>query len=476
MLSNIRKFSKTIFAKILLVIIIIPFIFWGMGGVFSSGNQNSIVKINNHNISTQDFMDYLNNSRIDQKVIRDNIDKEILEQLLSELVSVTLLNMEVKDLNITVSEQSLVNVIKKNKQFLGENNLFSRIKYEKFLLLQNLTAVQFEEKIKKNELRKRLFSYVSGGIQSPLFITNNLYKEQTGKIDIEFINLETIYKKKKNFTLDEINKYIELNSESLKEEYINFSYAKITPKDLVATDEFNELFFEKIDEIENKISNEINFQELVDDLKIKTTNKSKFKPNNKSSSIEEKIYQKRNENNIQLIDENEFYVLFKVNDINKTLPSIKNLKFLDKIKKLLFEKNKYEYNKKIFDKIVNKKYTNIDFKNLAKSNSLNINQIKLNSIKDNKKFEINSVKLLYTQPINSFVLIGDEKNNIFLANIKKISNNNISKNSEEFLSYKKQTNIKIRDTVYKSYDYYIAQKYKVKINEQTLERVKNYFK
>ena len=476
MLNNIRKFSKTIFAKILLVIIIIPFIFWGMGGVFSSGNQNSIVKINNHNISTQDFMDYLNNSRIDQKVIRDNIDKAILEQLLSELVSETLLNMEVKDLNITVSEQSLVNVIKKNKQFLDENKLFARTKYEKFLLLQNLTAVQFEEKLKKNELKKRLFSYVSGGIQSPLFITNNVYKEQTGKIDIEFINLETIYKRKENFTLNEINKYIELNSESLKEEYINFSYAKITPKDLIGTDQFNELFFEKIDEIENKISNEINFQELVDDLKINTTNKSKFKPNDKSNGIEQKIYQKRNENNIQLIDENEFYVLFEVNNINKTLPSIKNQKFLDKIKKLLFEKNKYEYNKKIFDKIVNKKYTNIDFKNLARNNSLNINQIKLNSVKDNKKFEINSVKLLYTQPINSFVLIGDKKNNIYLANVKKISKNNISENSPEFLNYKKQANIKIRDTVYKSYDYYIAQKYKVKINEKTLERVKNYFK
>ena len=377
MLNNIRKFSKTIFAKILLVVIIIPFIFWGMGGVFSSGNQNSIVKINNHNISTQDFMDYLNSSRIDQKDIRDNIDKEILEQLLSELISVTLLNMEIKDLNITVSEQSLVKAIKKNKEFLDENNLFSRIKYEKFLLLQNLTAIQFEEKLKKNELRKRLFSYVSGGIESPLFITNNVYKEQTGKIDIEFINLGKIYKKKENFTLDEINKYIKLNSESLKEEYIDFSYAKITPKNLIGTEEFNELFFEKIDEIENKISNEINFQELIDDLKIKTTSKNKFKPNDKSDNIENKIYQKRNENNIQLIDENEFYILFKVNNINKTLPSIKNKKFLDKVKNLLFEKYKYEYNKKIFDKIVNKKYTNVDFNNLAKNNSLNINQDKI---------------------------------------------------------------------------------------------------
>ena len=55
-------------------------------------------------------MNYLNNARIDQKVIRDNIDKEILEQLLSELVSLTLLDMEVKDLFKLVNE-----IIKESK-------------------------------------------------------------------------------------------------------------------------------------------------------------------------------------------------------------------------------------------------------------------------------------------------------------------------------------------------------------------------
>ena len=476
MLSNIRKFSKSIFAKILLVIIIIPFIFWGMGGVFSGGNTNSVAKINNHNISTQDFLDYLNNSRIDQSVIRENIDNKILEQLLSELVSMTLLNMEINDLNIQVSEESLVRMIKNNKEFLDEKGLFSRTEYEKFLLLQNLTATQFEEKLKRNELRKKLFSYVSGGIKSPFFITNNLYKEQTAQLDIEFIELEKIYKKKENFTSEEINEYIESNNENLKEEYIDFSYVKITPKDLIGTNEFNELFFKEIDELENKISNEMNFKEITDELKIKVISKKKFKPNNEKNIIEEKIYQKRNQNKIHLIDENEFYILFEINNIDKTLPSINNGVFLEKIKKLLFEKNKFEYNKKLFDKIVNKKFTNLDFRNLAKNNSLKINPIKVSSIKDDNKFDINSVKLLYTQPVNSFILISDKKSNIFLANIKKLSKMDIIKNSDDFVTYNNQANIKIRDTMYKSYDYYIAKKYDVKINEKTLERVKNYFK
>ena len=44
-----------------------------------------------------------------------------------------------------------------------------------------------------------------------------------------------------------------------------------------------------------------------------------------------------------------------------------------------------------------------------------IEKIELNSIKDNKKFDINAVEILYSLPINSFTLINDEKNNIYLA-------------------------------------------------------------
>ena len=87
MLNNIRNFSKTWFAKILLVIIVIPFVFWGMGGVFSGGNTNIIAKINNQSISTKDFMIHLNSSKINLETIRNNINNNIVEEILSELIS-----------------------------------------------------------------------------------------------------------------------------------------------------------------------------------------------------------------------------------------------------------------------------------------------------------------------------------------------------------------------------------------------------
>ena len=106
MLSNIRKFSKTFFAKILLVIVIIPFVFWGMGGVFSSGNTNSLAKINNVNISTEDFIDHINNLNINEEIIREKINENILEEILTALISKELLALEIKDLNIFISDKT----------------------------------------------------------------------------------------------------------------------------------------------------------------------------------------------------------------------------------------------------------------------------------------------------------------------------------------------------------------------------------
>ena len=199
MLSNIRKFSKTFFAKILLVIIIIPFVFWGMGGVFNSGNTNSLAKINNVNISTQNFIDHLNNLNIDEETIREKLNENILEEVLTALISKELLALEIKDLNIFISDRTLVEKIKKNKNFLDENNIFSRTKYEKFLLSNNFTATRFEKELKMNELQKNLFEYISGGIKTPFFITNKTYKNETKKIKIQYINLEETYKSNKRF-------------------------------------------------------------------------------------------------------------------------------------------------------------------------------------------------------------------------------------------------------------------------------------
>jgi len=481
MLNNIRNFSKTWFAKILLVIIIIPFVFWGMGGVFSGGNTNNIAKINNQSISTQDFINYLNSSKIDTNYIKDNIDENVIEELLAELISTTMLSLEIKDLSLSISDKVLNKKIIGNENFLDENKKFSRIKYEKFLLSSNLSAPSFEFKLRESELKNNLFAYISGGIKSPTFLTNNIYKNETKKITISYINLENVYKKKEDFLDKEISKFIEENKDTLKEKNISFNYSKITPQNLIGINEYNETFFEKIDEIENEISNGSSFKELLNKYKFKSIFIKNLKEDEIKNydDVEQKFYKKilkNTDNKIELLDENDYYILYEIVNVQQILPQVENAQFKEKIKQMLSNRSKFEFNNDLMKKISKKEFSQSNFDKLSETNSAKIESIEIKSIKDNEKFSNESVKFMYSMSKNSFTLAVDEKNNIYLVKIVNILENNISKNSKNFARYTNQANLKIRDQMFTSYDFFLNDKYKVEINQKTLDRVKNYFR
>ena len=117
MLNKLRNFSKTKLAGVLIGIIVIPFVFWGMGSVFSGGNTNNIAKINNETISTQEFLNYVNNTNIDKIYIKNNLDNNVIENIISKIVSIKLLDMEIDDFNIKMSDKTLANIIKNNEVF-----------------------------------------------------------------------------------------------------------------------------------------------------------------------------------------------------------------------------------------------------------------------------------------------------------------------------------------------------------------------
>jgi len=479
MLNKIRNFGKTIFAKILMFIIIVPFVFWGMGGVFSGGNTNNIAKINKHNVTTEDFLNFLKNSNIDKEIVRQNIDNNAIEELLSELISQTLLDLEIKNLNLQISDISLLKKIKENKNFKDEKNNFSRIKYEKFLLTNNISAPEFEQRLKKSELQKKLFAYVSGGIKPSFFLVNNTFKDQAKKLEIQYINLDRNYKTKEQFTEKEITSFINNNKNDLEEEYIDFSFVKITPEKLIGINEFNEAFYEKMDQLEDKILEGSLFNQIVTEMNLKSTDIKNLNLKRNEileenyKKIYEKIYLNRNIEGSQIVDLEDYYILYEVKKIKKILPE-KNNKYYNEIANILYQKEKFSFNQNLLNKINNKKFTESEFSKMAKLGDTK--QVKINSIRDDKVFAIESIKLLYSLPVNSYVLINDNKDDIFLAKIKNSSTTSISKNSENYSNYYNETSINIRNNIYTSYDYFLNSKYKVEVNQKALDRVKNFFR
>jgi len=470
MLSSFRNFAKTKFAGLLVFIMIIPFVFWGMGSMFSSGNTNNIAKINKTNISTQEFIDYINSSNVPQQTIRNNLEKGIIEELLSSLISTTLLDLEVKDFDISISENTLLKKIKTNKNFLNDDGIFERAKYEKFLLENNQSAPGFELRLRGREIQKNLFDYIGAGTISPKFLAKKLFIEETRKLEIEFINLKTFYKKKEDFNDSELEKFIEENKDQLKVEYIDFDYAIINPKNLIGVDEFNQTFFDKIDEIEIEISNNQDLEKILSNFNIKPVNVKNYRYAADKDNIENRIFNVRNVA-FDIIEDNNNYILYKINKLDERSPDIKDPDLRNEVLELISQKDKFEFNSNLLKRINEKKISNSEFVKMGE----NIQNLILNSISDNKKFEINAVELLYSLPLNSYTLINDENNNIYLAKVKKIfdKKTDVNKNIDEYIS-KQNTNNK--NSILKSYDLLLNKKYNVVLNQKTIERVKNFFK
>ena len=310
MLGKLRGFTNSKFAGVLVAIIIVPFVFWGMGSVFSGGNTNNIAKINNNSISTKDFIDHINKSRINPDYIKENLDNNILERILSDLISKDLMSMEYKDLNVKVSDRSLKLNLQNDINFLDDDKNFSRLKYEKFLLENNIIAAEFENRLKNSQLRKRLFDYIGGGIKSPYYLQNKIYINENKKINIQYYDLEYAYDK--DISDVEINNYINENEENLKEAYIDFSYAKVEPSNLIEINEFNEDFYKKIDEIENDILNEVSLEDIAKKNEIILQKRNNFKFLNEDGIFKE-IYENKDKKEIVLKDKDNYFLLYHFN-------------------------------------------------------------------------------------------------------------------------------------------------------------------
>ena len=73
-------------------------------------------------------------------------------------------------------------------------------------------------------------------------------------------------------------------------------------------------------------------------------------------------------------------------------------------------------------------------------------------------------------------MIADKEDNIYVAKVIKYEDVIIEKNSNKFNATSNEASAENRNSILKSYDYLLNSKYKVTVNEKTLDRVKNYFR
>ncbi len=481
MLDSIRRFSTTIYAKILLGIVVIPFVFWGMGDTFSGGNKNIVVTIDKNKHSAQELVNFIKMYQItDQK-----IDKSKIEEFLTAFIGAKLIEKEIKDFQIILSDISLSKLIKNQKEF-KRDGVFSRPEYEKFLLKNNVSAAFFESNLSRNEKKKQLLEIIGGGIIPSLFLVDDSFNDINRKVSIQYINLNKMFKNKLNISEEEINTYYNNNIENFKITYKSIKIIELNPKKITGIDDYNDLFFKKLDEIDDLVAQGKKLDFILENLNL--GNADDFKINNLGIDINSKPISKNYKNVIKEIFKNEEIdeVIFIENE-NKyfVIETIKTEKIKENInkenvKKRIIEDLEFESKRKMLSKLIAKinqnKFTKLDFDELSRENKLEIKKLILKDINDNSILKAELVGEIYKYPEKRIILTNDiGLNENFLVFIDKVKNVNINKESEDYKKYSNLSKIKMTNTIFNTYDNYIKTKYKIVINYKSLDVVNNYF-
>ena len=83
--------------------------------------------------------------------------------------------------------------------------------------------------------------------------------------------------------------------------------------------------------------------------------------------------------------------------------------------------------------------------------------------------------MLYSLPLNSFTLISDESENIYLAKLKNYDDLNLDLSLKDYEQFFNKENTIIRNDILKSYDLLLNTKYNVNINQVAIDNIKNLF-
>ena len=476
--NKFAKASKNILIKVLVIIIIAVFALWGIGDLFSSGKNNVVAEIGNENIYTQDFNQELRNELRNQNIsnIQEAIKNNFHYQVLNKLVSSKIIEIYSRENNIFVSEKTLANFIKQIPEF-QTNKEFSRIKYEKYLLENGLTANTFEQNFKQSLLKKIIIDSFTGGLKSTSYHETVVHKYVTKEIGIQYLELNQIINNI-NFTELEIKTYYDENkSNLLSDEYREFEFLVLDVNNLGEGN--NDLFFKKISEIENNILENKNFLEIAEKYNLNnknafTINKSGYLINSeKSADLDQKIIEKLfnlNDNfKTDLVEtKGKFYLL----TLKKIIPP-KSLMLNEKTKKFIINDMKL---KKLSEKIksINNEIKEAKkdlFEEIQKKENLTLKEIFFKSrFEANKLFSQSNIQQIFQKKLNENLLL--EKNGEFyLVKVNKESYSADTISAEKKQLYEKQVISDFSNQILFLFDKILNEKYKVKINEKVLNRI-----
>lgn len=258
MLDFMRKHAGSWMIKGLLAIIVIVFVFWGVGS-FRSRQANRVALINGEVITVREYQEAYN-SLVEQLRSRlgNNLNEETLKTLnlkkraLDRLIDRRLLVGEAEKLKFRVTDEELTRTIGNIKAFQTDG-VFRKETYERALSRNHMTPEEFESSVRESLMIERVGSFVTGNVKVSENEALEWFKWKNGSVNVDFVHFDPEKYININPSQEEIKAFFDKKRENYKTEekvkvnYLLFDYNAYAAKVKVEDKDVEEFYENNMD-------------------------------------------------------------------------------------------------------------------------------------------------------------------------------------------------------------------------------------
>ncbi len=184
MLEKLRKQAAKILMSLLFGLLIMSFAIWGIGDIFRGSSQTTTVaEVGGAEIDAQTFSQYLTrdiNRLQTQFGARLEIDQiralGIVERLLQELITGTLLDEQAYGMGMVISQDQMKQRIVSEPMFQDETGRFDRALFDQALQISNLSETAYVIGVERDLLREQLGTAASGAVRVSRRFVEDFYR------------------------------------------------------------------------------------------------------------------------------------------------------------------------------------------------------------------------------------------------------------------------------------------------------------
>ena len=226
--------------QIVLMLIILPFAFWGVDSYRKSGGSEAPATVNGEKISQQELDNALRQQQDRMRELMEaNFDPSIFDTpevkrtILENLVAQRLLGIQARVAGLTLSDEQLAQIIAGIESF-HKDGKFDKQRYETVLKSQNMTPQIFESRVKQElSTRQLIDAYTQNGYASQATADNLIrLNEQQRVVSVAQLSMDSFLKQVKVEDAA-IKEYFDKNQkefqtpERVRAEYVIFSAASL---------------------------------------------------------------------------------------------------------------------------------------------------------------------------------------------------------------------------------------------------------